>query len=154
MVLSLITAAALTAAISGPGSDVRLADSMQQRGGGNSGDTITVRACNHIDEPTMVAVSYIPVGGSSWRNKGWFTVAPGDCTDVLTTTNRTIYLRAEVKDDPSRYWGSDIKQCVEYPGPYDFYTGSEETTCPEGEPQEFTTIRSDGSPVFVWNLNP
>src|SRR5215469_2938187 len=123
MVLSLLAAVAVSAAVSSPGSDIRLAESMQRQGGG--GGTITVRACNHVDEPTMVAVSYIPIGGSEWRNKGWFTVAPGDCSDVLTTTNRTIYLRAEVKDDPSRYWGSDIKQCVEYPGPYDFYTGSD-----------------------------
>jgi len=154
MVLSLLAAAALNAAVSNPSGDVRLADTMQRGGASGAGNTITVRACNHVDVPTMVAVSYIPVGGSDWRNQGWFTVAPGDCNDVLTTTNRTIYVRAEVKDDPNRYWGSDIKQCVEYPGPYDFFTGSNDTTCPEGEPQDFTTIHSDGSPIFVWNLNP
>jgi len=154
MALLLLAAAALSASVSGPSSDLKLAENMSQSGGGNGGNTITVRACNRTDQPTMVAVSYIPVGGSDWRNKGWFTVASGDCSDVLTTTNRTIYVRAEVKNDPNHYWGSDIKQCVEYPGPYDFYTGSDETTCPEGEPQDFTTIRSDGSPVFVWNLNP
>ncbi|HEY5347415.1 MAG TPA: hypothetical protein VIJ72_04415, partial [Rhizomicrobium sp.] len=61
---------------------------------------------------------------------------------------------AEVKGDSSQYWGSDIKQCVEYPGPYDFPTASEDTSCPEGEPADFTTFKSDGNPVYVWNLNP
>ena len=78
----------------------------------------------------------------------------GACSNVFTTGNATFYARAEVKGDSDQYWGSDIKQCVEYPGPYDFYTRSEDTTCPEGEPQEFTTFHSDGRPVYVWNLNP
>jgi uncharacterized membrane protein len=115
---------------------------------------VTLRACNHTDSTVMVASSYIPVGGSDWRNKGWTPVSPGSCQDIFTTKNRTFYARAEVKGDSDSYWGKDIKQCVEYPGPYDFYTGSEDTTCPEGEPADFTTFKSDGSPTFVWNLNP
>jgi hypothetical protein len=101
-----------------------------------------------------VGSSYIPIGGSDWRNKGWTAVDAGACEDAFKTTNQTFYARAEVKGDSSKYWGSDIKQCVEYPGPYDFYTRSEDTTCPEGEPQEFTTFHSDGRPVYVWNLTP
>lgn len=115
---------------------------------------ITLRACNHTDDPVLVASSYIPIGGSDWRNKGWTRVEAGNCEDIFRTTNRTFYARAEVKGDSQQYWGSDIKQCVEYPGPYDFYTKSEDTTCPEGEPQEFTTFHSDGRAVYVWNLNP
>lgn len=117
-------------------------------------NTITLRVCNHTDQPVLVGSSYIPIGGSDWRNKGWTKVSAGACNDVFKTNNRTFYARAEVKDDPDHYWGSDIKQCVEYPGPYDFYTGSDDTTCPEGEPQEFTTFHSDGRPVYVWNLTP
>jgi uncharacterized membrane protein len=115
---------------------------------------ITLRACNHTSDTVMVGSSFIPIGGSDWRNKGWTAVRAGKCLDIFTTENRTFYARAEVKGDSESYWGSDIKQCVEYPGPYDFNTGSDDTTCPEGEPAEFTTFHSDGSPVYVWNLNP
>ena len=116
--------------------------------------TVTLRACNHTDDTVLVAGSYIPMGGSDWRNKGWTKVGAGSCEDIFRTENRTFYARAEVKGDSAQYWGSDIKQCVEYPGPYDFYTGSDETTCPEGEPAQFTTFHSDGRSVYVWNLNP
>ena len=116
--------------------------------------TIVMRACNHTDQTVMVAASFIPLGGADWRNKGWTPVSAGQCEDIFKTQNATFYARAEVKGDPDSYWGADIKQCVEYPGPYDFFTGSDETTCPEGEPAEFTTFHSDGRPVYVWNLDP
>ena len=116
--------------------------------------TITLRACNHTDTAVMIGSSFIPLGGSDWRNKGWTQVNPGQCSDIFQTANYTFYARAEVKGDSDSYWGTDIKQCVEYPGPYDFFTGSDDTSCPEGEPADFTTFKSDGSPVYVWNLNP
>lgn len=115
---------------------------------------ITLRACNNTRQTVLIGSSYIPIGGSDWRNKGWTKVRPHSCTNVFRTPNRTFYARAEVKGHPNQYWGRDIKQCVEYPGPYDFYTHSDDTTCPEGEPREFTTFHSDGRPVFVWNLDP
>jgi uncharacterized membrane protein len=129
---------------------VSMSTPAQARGG----NVVTMRACNHTDDTVLVASSFIPVGASDWRNKGWTRVGPGGCEDIFKTTNRTFYARAEVKGDSDQYWGSDIKQCVEYPGPYDFFTGSEDTTCPEGEPAEFTTFHSDGRSVYVWNLNP
>lgn len=116
--------------------------------------TITLRACNNTRHTVLVAGSYIPVGGEEWRNVGWTRVSAHSCTSIFRTSNRTFYARAEVRGDSNRYWGSDIKQCVEYPGPYDFYTDSEDTTCPEGEPQEFTTFHSDGRAVYIWNLDP
>lgn len=115
---------------------------------------ITLRACNNTRHTVLVASSYIPVGGSEWRNAGWTRVSAHSCTSIFRTSNRTFYARAEIRGDSSRYWGSGIKQCVEYPGPYSFYTGSEDTTCPEGEPQEFTTFHSDGRSVYIWNLDP
>lgn len=115
---------------------------------------ITLRACNNTRHTVLVASSYIPVGGSEWRNAGWTRVSAHSCTSIFRTSNRTFYARAEIRGDSSRYWGSGIKQCVEYPGPYSFYTGSEDTNCPEGEPQEFTTFHSDGRSVYIWNLDP
>ena len=119
-----------------------------------SAATITLRTCNHTRHTVLVASSYIPIGGSDWRNVGWTRVNAGSCASIFRTNNRTFYARAEIRGDSSRYWGSDIKQCVEYPGPYSFYTGSDDTTCPEGEPEKFTTFHSDGRPVYVWNLDP
>jgi uncharacterized membrane protein len=129
---------------------VAMSSPAQARGG----SVITLRACNHTSDTVLVASSFIPVGASDWRNKGWTKVHAGGCEDIFKTTNRTFYARGEVKGDSDQYWGSDIKQCVEYPGPYDFFTRSEDTTCPEGEPAEFTTFHSDGRAVYVWNLNP
>lgn len=129
---------------------VTFASPAQARGGA----VVTLRACNHTDDTVLVASSFIPVNGRDWRNKGWTRVKAGGCEDIFKTANTIFYARAEVKGDSDQYWGSDIKQCVEYPGPYDFFTASEDTSCPEGEPAEFTTFKSDGRPVYVWNLNP
>jgi uncharacterized membrane protein len=113
-----------------------------------------LQACNHTGKAVLVASSYIPVGGSLWRNKGWTVVGAGACKELFTTENNTVYLRAEVKGDSSQFWGSDIDQCVDYPGPYDFTTRSEDTTCPQGQPAKFTTIHTGGKAIFTWNLNP
>jgi uncharacterized membrane protein len=147
MAIGFLAATLVAAAISGSGptsADLQLA----------ANTAITLRVCNHTNNPTLIGSSFIPVGGKDWRNKGWTKVNAGACRDIFATTNRTFYARAEVQGHSDEYWGTDIKQCVEYPGPYDFTTGSNDTTCPEGEPQQFTTFHSDGRPVYVWNLNP
>jgi uncharacterized membrane protein len=120
----------------------------------SAGSQITLRACNHTKDKVLVAGSYIVPGGRDWTNKGWTPVNAGACVNVFVTDNRTFYARAEVKGHSDQSWGSDIAQCVEYPGPYNFMTKSSDTTCPEGEPAQFTTFHSDGRPVYVWNLNP
>jgi uncharacterized membrane protein len=146
MSVRLLAATALIAAVSGPasGHDLRLADS----------GVVTFRTCNHTKGPVVVGTSYIPVNGNLWRNKGWTQVGAGACRDIFTTSNHTFYARAETKGKSDQYWGTSIKQCVEYPGPYDFTTRSEDTTCPQGVPADMTTFHSDGRPVYVWNLNP
>ncbi|HWD28243.1 MAG TPA: DUF1036 domain-containing protein [Rhizomicrobium sp.] len=151
-ILTYGAAIALAGAI---GFSAALADSAQHgnHGGGGGSARVTMRACNHTSHVIMVASSFIPVGGSNWRNKGWTSVGANACLDIFETNNTTFYARAEMKGDSDTFWGSDIKQCVEYPGPYDFYTGSDDTTCPEGEPADFTTFHSEG-PVYTWNLTP
>lgn len=147
MATGILAATLVAAAISGSGAapaEVQLA----------ANSVITLRVCNHTSNPTLIGSSFIPIGGKEWRNKGWTKVNAGACRDIFTTTNRTFYARAEVQGHSDEFWGTDIKQCIEYPGPYDFMTGSNDTTCPEGEPAEFTTFHSDGRPVYVWNLNP
>ena len=149
MALGLLAVAALTTALSAtpaaaPSPDLRMA----------ANTPITLRACNHTRKAVLVASSFIPVHGRDWRNKGWTGVNAGACVNIFQTDNRTFYVRAEVKGHSDQSWGHDIAQCVEYPGPYDFMTKSSDTTCPEGEPAQFSTIHSDGRPVFTWDLNP
>ena len=147
MTMALLAVAALAAAVSGPPShptELRMA----------ANTPITLRACNHTHTTVLVAGSFIPPGGRDWLNKGWTPVNAGACRDIFATPNRTFYARAEVKGHSDQSWGSDIAQCVEYPGPYSFMTKSSDTTCPEGEPAQFSTFHSDGRPVYVWNLNP
>jgi uncharacterized membrane protein len=147
MAVALLAAASLAAVISGHTDN---AEGRQLA----AGNVITLRVCNHTNTATLVGSSFIPIGGSAWRNKGWTKVNAGACRDIFSTTNRTFYARAEVQGHSDEYWGADIKQCVEYPGPYDFMTSSSDTTCPEGEPAPFTTFHSDGRAVYIWNLNP
>lgn len=149
MAFGLLAVVALASAVSGtpaatPPSDLRMA----------ANTPITFRACNHTKTAVLIGSSFIPIGGRDWRNKGWTVVNAGACGDIFKTDNRTFYARAEVRGHSDQSWGSDIAQCVEYPGPYDFMTKSSDTTCPEGDPAKFTTFQSDGRPVYVWNLTP
>ena len=124
MAIGLLAAASLAAAISGhtdAAAGTRLA----------ANSVITLRVCNHTTNATLVGSSFIPIGGNEWRNKGWTKVNAGACKDIFTTANRTFYARAEVQGHSDEYWGSDIKQCVEYPGPYDFMTGSKTRPAPK-----------------------
>jgi uncharacterized membrane protein len=144
MKLVSLAATALVAMLSAAhAADTRLADNV-----------ITFKVCNHSGKQAFVGSSFIPVNGTVWRNEGWKFVAANACRDIFTTMNHTFYARAEVKGDPDTYWGKGIKQCVLYPGPYDFMTGSNDTTCPKGEPAEMTVFKSDGTPTFTWTLNP
>jgi len=147
MAVAFLAAASLAAIVSGHADTVGARELA-------AGNVITLRVCNHTNGATLIASSFIPIGGSEWRNKGWTKVNAGACRDIFSTTNRTFYARAEVQGHSDEYWGTDIKQCIEYPGPYDFMTSSSDTTCPEGEPAPFTTFHSDGRPVYIWNLNP
>ena len=60
---------------------------------------VTLRACNHTDQTVLIGSSYIPIGGSDWRNKGWTSVLPAHCEDIFRTENHTFYARAEVKGE-------------------------------------------------------
>jgi uncharacterized membrane protein len=119
----------------------------------SAASAITFRACNHTGKTVSIASSYFPVGGANWHNKGWKDVKAGQCADLFQTDHRTFYARAEVKGHSDQYWGSAIKQCVEYPGPFAFDTHADDVSCPDGMPAEFLTFHSDGRPVYVWNLN-
>lgn len=115
--------------------------------------TITIRVCNRSYDDANVAVSYKPVGSGSFYNEGWFTVYAGRCRDIATTSNSYFYTYAEVLNDGTRYWSGDHSLCLEYPGPYAFWTSG--TYCASYQTTAYFVehyARSYG--VYTWNLDP
>lgn len=138
-----------------PADTAQTTESQSHGGKASKNDQMTLQVCNRTTNKLMIGVSYVPTGASDWRNKGWTPVEAGACQNLFVTENKTFYARAEVSGDADQYWGSDIKQCVQYPGPYDFTTTSDSTSCPDGDDvADFTTFHSDGRLVYTWNLDP
>jgi len=123
-----------------------------QKGGGG-GSTVTIRVCNNTNDNARVAISYQPVGNSQFYNEGWFGVPSRSCQDLRDTGNAYFYAYAEVENDGSRYWNGDFPLCVQYPGPYAFWTyGSQ---CDPGQQvQHFVPMHADNPGVYTWNLDP
>jgi uncharacterized membrane protein len=119
-----------------------------------SGGEIVFRVCNNTNDRARVAVSYQPVGDAQFYNEGWYAVASRACQDLVTTSNAYIYAYAEVENDGSRYWTGDHPLCVQYPGPYAFWsTGS--TYCEAGqEVRNFVVMHAEDWGVFTWTLDP
>ena len=121
--------------------------------GGAVGEQITLRVCNKTNDNTRVAVSYQPLGQSQFYNEGWYGVPSRSCQDIVTTGNSYIYGYAEVENDGTRYWAGDMPLCVQYPGPYAFWSAG--TTCATNqEVRNFVTLRSENWGVFTWTLDP
>ena len=116
--------------------------------------SIQLEVCNETADEAVVAVHYIPVGGSSWKNEGWYTIPARQCKNVVQTTNAYIYARAEVSGDPDSYWAGEETHCVIYPGPFDFWETSADY-CEQGqETVGFQEIHFDGQMpgTFTWRL--
>lgn len=115
--------------------------------------SVTIRVCNNTSNTALVALSYIPVGESRFLNRGWLRVGARQCQNLATTGNRNFYGYAEVDGNSSLRWGGNFNLCVQYPGPYRFYsTGS--SHCASGQSLVgFRAIRADHEGVFTWNLN-
>ena len=95
--------------------------------GGAVAEQIVLRVCNNTTDNTRVAVSYPPLNQSQFYNEGWFGVPSRSCQDLVTTGNAYMYGYAEVENDGTRYWAGDLPLCVQYPGPYAFWSVG--TTC-------------------------
>jgi uncharacterized membrane protein len=114
---------------------------------------IKIRVCNNSNDVALVAISYIPVGESRFYNRGWFPYEPGECAILVGTDNATFYGYADA-DGTDRYWGGDHSLCVEYPGPYNFYTGTSGYCETWQDVREFVVMKAKEPGVFTWNLNP
>jgi uncharacterized membrane protein len=121
--------------------------------GGAVVEQITVRVCNNTNDNTRVALSYQPLNQTLFYNEGWYGVPSRSCQDLVTTGNAYIYGYAEVENDGSRYWAGDMPLCVQYPGPYAFWSAG--TTCaPNQEVRNFVTLHAEDWGVFTWTLDP
>ena len=87
------------------------------------GQQITIRVCNNTNDNARVALSYQPVGASQFIQRGLVQRARrGRARTWSTRPTRYIYTYAEVENDGTRYWNGNYPLCVEYPGPYEFWS--------------------------------
>ncbi|MDQ8027751.1 MAG: DUF1036 domain-containing protein [Brevundimonas sp.] len=114
---------------------------------------INLRVCNSSGRSATVAVSYIQPGESRFINRGWYDVADGACEELVTTDNANFYFYADATDGSGRRWAGGHDLCVQYPGPYTFYTSG--TECQSGqELRGFTPFNSTEPGSWTWTLNP
>lgn len=142
--LAAMTALALTPA--GP--------AFAQKGPAAAGPSqITLRVCNNTNDNARVAISYQPEGQTVFYNEGWFGVPSRSCQDLRTTGNAYSYGYAEVENDGTRFWAGTFPLCVQYPGPYAFWTYG--TQCEAGqEVRNFVTLHAEEYGVYTWSLDP
>jgi uncharacterized membrane protein len=124
------------------------------RSSGNSADgKLDIKVCNRSEESASVALSFIQPGETRFINRGWFSVNPGECKVLGQTDNATFYAYADV-DNTDRAWQGNHPLCVEYPGPYTFYT-SESDYCDDDQvTRDFIVMTATEIGTYTWNLDP
>ena len=116
--------------------------------------TVDLQVCNRSGRNASVAVSYVEVGSGQFTNRGWFDVYDGACIDLVSTDNANFYMYADAADGSGRSWAGDHPLCVQYPGPYAFWSDDSDT-CPYGyEIRNFVPMHADEVGPYVWTLNP
>lgn len=116
--------------------------------------TVDIRVCNESGRDATAAVSYVEVGSGRFINRGWYDVANGACTNLVTTDNANFYLYADASDGSGRSWSGNHALCVQYPGPYTFWSDGSDT-CPTGyETRDFVVMRADDVGAYTWTLDP
>jgi len=116
--------------------------------------TVDLRVCNSSGYDATVAVSYVQPGEETFINRGWYDVENGACRALVTTDNANFYLYADASDGSGRSWKGDHTLCVEYPGPYTFYsTGG--GYCTDGQdPRDFLSFTAEEPGEWTWTLDP
>lgn len=124
------------------------------RNQGNTADgMLDIQVCNRSGQSASVALSFIEPGDTRFINRGWFSVRPGECKVLGQTDNATFYAYADV-DDTDRAWQGNHSLCVEYPGPYTFYT-SESDYCDDDQvTRDFIVMTATETGTYTWNLDP
>ena len=143
-----LAAAGLVLAMGGP------APAVAQKPGETGSGEILFRVCNNTNNPTRVAVSYQPVGSGQFYNEGWYGVPSRSCQDIVRTGNAYIYGYAEVENDGSRYWAGDHPLCVQYPGPYAFWSTGSQYCAAGQELRNFVVMHVETFGEYTWTLDP
>jgi uncharacterized membrane protein len=81
---------------------------------------VTFRVCNTTSYRIAIAASgrRNPASGD-YSIEGWWDIAPGACGALGRFAKGSVYAVARVRGDSMGWRGSDIKLCVEFPGPFD-----------------------------------
>ena len=116
--------------------------------------TVDVRVCNRSGRNGTVAISYVEVGTGRFINRGWYEVANGACRELVSTDNANFYMYGDTLDGSGRTWAGNHALCVQYPGPYTFWSDSSDA-CPSGyETRNFVVIHAEEAGSYTWNLDP
>lgn len=116
--------------------------------------TVDIQVCNRSGRNATVAVSYVEVGTGAFNNRGWFDVYDGACIDLVSTDNSNFYMYGDATDGSGRTWSGNHPLCVQYPGPYTFWSDGGDT-CPYGyETRDFVPMHADEAGTYTWTLNP
>ena len=116
--------------------------------------TVDVRVCNRSGRNGTVAISYVEVGTGRFINRGWYEVANGACRELVSTDNANFYMYGDTLDGSGRTWAGNHALCVQYPGPYTFWSDSSDA-CPSGyETRNFVVIHAEEAGPYTWNLDP
>lgn len=116
--------------------------------------TVDLKVCNQSGRNATVAVSYVEVGTSRFINRGWFDVNNGSCIDLVSTDNANFYMYGDATDGSGRSWSGNHSLCVQYPGPYTFWSDGSDT-CPSGyETRNFVVMHADEVGPYTWTLEP
>ena len=116
--------------------------------------TVDIRVCNESGRNGTVAISYVEVGTGRFINRGWYDVNNGTCTELVSTDNANFYMYGDTTDGSGRSWSGNHALCVQYPGPYTFWSDGSDT-CPAGyETRNFVVMHADEVGPYTWTLEP
>ncbi|MDY6923259.1 MAG: DUF1036 domain-containing protein [Pseudomonadota bacterium] len=117
-------------------------------------ETVDLRVCNESGRNARVAISYVEVGTRRFINRGWYDVADGACADLVSTDNANFYMYGDAVDGSGRSWSGDHTLCVQYPGPYTFWSDGDDA-CPSGyKSREFVSMHAEDIGPYTWTLEP
>ncbi len=116
--------------------------------------TVDIRVCNESGRNGTVAISYVEVGSGRFINRGWYDVANGACTALVSTDNANFYMYGDSTDGSGLTWAGNHALCVQYPGPYTFWSDGSDT-CPTGyEIRNFVVMHAEQTGTYTWTLDP
>jgi uncharacterized membrane protein len=120
----------------------------------SSAATVELRVCNSSGRDATVAVSYVEVGSGRFVNRGWYDVRNGACTNLVSTDNSNFYMYADATDGSGRSWTGDHPLCVEYPGPYTFWSTGSDYCDEDQDLKNFVAMHAEKAGDYTWTLNP